>query len=135
MIVATATLPRRGHLFHWALLAAGALTAAAAWLHLSRGWDASLFGQFPAEQTTAASGRLSWPFVNCNHLAMAINLVWPLALGVAISPSAFATPGVKRSPVVIRLAGVALLALHGGHPRRLEVSRGNGIRGRQPLWP
>ena len=111
VIVATATLPRRGHLFHWALLAAGAVTAAAAWLHLSRGWDANLFGQFPAEQTTAASGRLSWPFVNCNHFAMAMNLVWPLALGAAISPSAFATPGAKRSPVVIRLAGVALLAL------------------------
>lgn len=111
VIIATASLPRRGHLFHWALLAAGAVTAAVAWLHLSRGWDASLFGRFPPEQTTAVSGRLSWPFVNCNHLAMAMNLVWPLALGAAISPSAFAAPDTKRSQTVMRVAGAALLAL------------------------
>jgi O-antigen ligase len=111
VIVATAKSPRRGYFFHWALLAAAALTAAVAWLHLLRGWDASLFGWFPAEQTTAASGRLSWPFVNCNHLAMAMNLVWPLALGAAISPSAFDAPGAKRSPVIVRVVGAALLAL------------------------
>ncbi len=110
-IVATAALPRRGHLFYWALLAAGAVTAAVAWVHLWRGWGASLFGWFPAEQTTAPSGRLSWPFVNCNHLAMAINFVLPLALVTVISPSALAAPGATRSLAVIRVAGAALLAL------------------------
>jgi O-antigen ligase len=111
VIVATATSPRKGYLFYWGLLAAGALTAVVAWLHLLLGWNASLLGLFPAEQTAPASDRLSWPFVNGNHLAMAMNLVWPLALGAAISPSAFAAPGAERSPPVIRIAGAALFAL------------------------
>ena len=81
----------------WTLLVAVSLTAAVAWLHVALGWSAKLFDTFAAEQGGGAPGRLSWPFVNPNHLATAMNLGWPIALGVLLSPAVFGAGAHARA--------------------------------------
>jgi O-antigen ligase len=111
LVVAAAPLPRRGLLFFWTILAATAVAAAVAWLHLALGWTAKLFGAFVAEQSAGMPGRLAWPFVNANHLATCMNLGWPLALGVLLSPAAAGTGGGRMRRLAVRLLAALLLLL------------------------
>jgi O-antigen ligase len=111
LVVAAAPLPRRGQLFFWTLLASATVTAAVAWLHLAMGWHAKLYDAFAAEQGTGVPGRLSWPIVNPNHLATAMNLGWPLALGALVSPRAVGAGGTRSRRLAMRVIVAVLMLL------------------------
>jgi putative inorganic carbon (hco3(-)) transporter len=95
----------------WTLLVAVFLTAAVAWLHVALGWSAKLFDTFAAEQGGGAPGRLSWPFVNPNHLATAMNLGWPIALGVLLSPAVFGAGATRVRRIGARIVALLLSLL------------------------
>jgi O-antigen ligase len=113
LVVVAAPQPRRGLavFWLWTLLAAATLTAAVAWLHLALGWNAKLFGTFAAEDGGGLYGRLSWPFVNMNHLATAMNLGWPIALGALLSPAAVGGGGTRAGRLSVRILAAVLLLL------------------------
>jgi putative inorganic carbon (hco3(-)) transporter len=111
VIAAVAPLPRRGNLFTWTILVAGSIAAAVAWIHLYRGWDTLLYGRFPSLQGVGSGGRLSWPFVNPNHLATTMNLCWPLALALLIAPTPWLTTESRWSRAATRVAAALLLTL------------------------
>ncbi len=110
LVVAATPLPRRGLLFFWTIIISTALTAAVAWLHLALGWHAKLFGAFAAQQGAGIPGVLSWPFVNGNHLATALNLGWPLALGALLAPGAVAG-GTRARRLAVRIVAAPLFLL------------------------
>jgi O-antigen ligase len=113
LVVAAAPGPRRGVAIFWiwTLLAATTLSAAVAWLHLAFGWHAKLFDRFAALDGGGIPGLLSWPFVNMNHLATAMNLGWPIALGALLSPSAMGAVASRAGRFAVRIVAAPLFVL------------------------
>jgi O-antigen ligase len=113
LVVAAAPWPRRGVavFWLWTLLIAATLAAAVAWLHVALGWSAKLFDTFAAKDGDGIPGIPSWPFVNQNHLATAINLGWPIALGAVLSPAALGAGAARAGRLAVRIVGALLFLL------------------------
>jgi hypothetical protein len=82
-----------------------------AWLHLAFGWHAKLFDRFAAQDGGGIPGLLSWPFVNMNHPATAMNIGWPIALGAQLSPAAVGAGASRAGRLAVRIAAALLFLL------------------------